>query len=505
MRRLWLSLLFLGLCLPAARATWSIVVVNTRTGEVAVASATCLDGFDLEFFLPVIVPGVGAAAAQSIVDSSGVNRRKIWDLLQAGVDPQSIVQQLAIGDPQYQGRQYGITSFQHFPATFTGNNAGAAKYGIAGVSDDLRYAIQGNVLVGVLPVYAAESALLSTPGDLSQKLIAAMEAARAAGGDGRCSCNPVAPTSCGAPPPNFQYSAYTGFVIVSRVGDSLGLCGGATGCANGQYYLNLNAVSGPGGPEPVLLLGTAYNTWRANQAGYADHVQSKLTRSAPRAPADGVTRIAVQVELKDINGAALTQALSGFQITPVAGNPDASLSAIEDLGGGRYRCSVRAGLQAGTARWQVVAQHPGRNVRLYPDLVIEIDPLSATHCGYAEVSASAGARVPLIANFGASQAQEPYRILGSMSGTTPPTLFEGVSVALANDNFFQSTLVAQDGARFDDLVGTLNAQGRAQGFFQVAPGSLVLHIGQRIDWVALKRAGTSAAIAGNSAGFWIVP
>ncbi len=488
-----------------ARATWSIVVVNTRTGEVAVASATCLDGFDLVFGLPVIVPGVGAGAAQSVVDQSGTNRKKIWDLLQAGQDPQAILAQLPNGDPLYQSRQYGIVNMNAFPATFTGNNAFAAKYGIAGVSDELRYAIQGNILVGVLPVYAAEAALLSTPGDLSQKLVAAMEAARAAGGDGRCSCSINAPTSCGAPPPNFQYSAYTGFIIVSRVGDTLGVCGGSTGCANGNYYLNLNAVSGAGGPEPVLLLESAYQTWRTNQVGYADHILSDVVTTAPRLPADGTSSVRVTVQLKDINGGLVTQPLSALQVIPAPGNPNATIGTIENLGAGRYRFSVRAGSQTGTGRWRIFANHPGRDVRLYPDLTLALDPLAPTHCGYDELSAAQGGRVPLVVNFGPSNANEPFRILGSMSGSTPPTLFEGVLVPLVNDTFFESTHIAISGPRFEGTYGTLDSNGRAQGFWVAPAGTLNLQIGRRVDWVAVKRAGTSPAVAGNNDGLLIVP
>ena len=40
----------------SASATWSILIVNTRTGEIAVGSATCLTGFDLEANTPVLVP-----------------------------------------------------------------------------------------------------------------------------------------------------------------------------------------------------------------------------------------------------------------------------------------------------------------------------------------------------------------------------------------------------------------------------------------------------------------
>ena len=70
---------------------------------------------------------------------------------------------------------------------------------VTGEVGDLSYAIQGNVLVGWLPVLDAETALLNTPGDLATKVMAAMQAARFAGGDGRCSCSNNNPTGCGEP------------------------------------------------------------------------------------------------------------------------------------------------------------------------------------------------------------------------------------------------------------------------------------------------------------------
>ena len=63
------------------------------------------------------------------------------------------------------------------------------------------YAIQGNILMGSPVILDVETALRNTPGDLSQKVMAAMEAARDMGGDGRCSCDEQFPESCGTPPP----------------------------------------------------------------------------------------------------------------------------------------------------------------------------------------------------------------------------------------------------------------------------------------------------------------
>ena len=79
---------------PPASATWSIVLVDSSTGEVAIAGATCLEGFDLQQWLPVLVVGKGGAVAQSAIDTAAKNRKKIFEQLQLGTPPDQI---LALG------------------------------------------------------------------------------------------------------------------------------------------------------------------------------------------------------------------------------------------------------------------------------------------------------------------------------------------------------------------------------------------------------------------------
>lgn len=500
-----LPVLGLALLAAPARATWSIVVVNTRTGEAAVASATCIDGFDLQKVLPVVVPGLGAAAAQSVIDSSGNNRRRIWDELQQGADPQAILARLAAHDTQHQKRQYGIVDFGHFPLSFTGTQCSDAKYSIAGVSDDLRYAIQGNILVGVLPLYAAEDALLSTQGDLSQKLIAAMEAARAAGGDGRCSCNEFAPTSCGAPPPSFTYSSYTCFLVVSRMGDAPGGCDTLNGCAAGDYYLDINVVSGPGGPEPVLFLESHYAGWRNAMHGVADAIRSVVRPSAQSLPADGATRATVDVELRDLEGGAVTLP-SDLTLELDPASPDLALGPVEAQGGARYRFALGAGLATGTARVRMIAHHGTRRVRLWPDLVLTLEPAQGFACGYEALPAAQGALVPLVANLGAAHAGAPYLMLASASGTQPGTPFGGTQVPLNADALFWSSVTGANGPRWVNTAGVLGPNGRAQGTWVVPPLALSAAVGQRIDFAALKLASASGpAFATNTDGLLVVP
>ncbi|MCP3914076.1 MAG: hypothetical protein GY711_00795 [bacterium] len=74
--RVLLALLLTGLLSSPALATWSIVVIDRRTGEVAVASATCLTG-SIRNAIGLVRVGRGVAATQSIPYAA--NSRRIWD------------------------------------------------------------------------------------------------------------------------------------------------------------------------------------------------------------------------------------------------------------------------------------------------------------------------------------------------------------------------------------------------------------------------------------------
>jgi hypothetical protein len=214
---------------PCAFATWSIILIDTRTGEIAVGSATCLTNFNLRDGTPVLIPGIGAATAQSFVDSSGQNRVFIRDRLAEGVDPSAIITQLATFDLSHQTRQYGIADTLGRTATFSGTSANAWAGGQVGQfismhgghSAAIAYAIQGNILTGEPVVTAAVQAVIATEGDLAAKLMAGMQAARLMGGDGRCSC-PSGPTACGSPPPTFTKSAHIAYMLIARAGDREG-------------------------------------------------------------------------------------------------------------------------------------------------------------------------------------------------------------------------------------------------------------------------------------------
>jgi hypothetical protein len=487
-------------------ATWSICVVNTRTKEVAVASATCLSSFNLRPRQAVLRVGVGAAASQAIVDEAGINRFHIWNGMQNGVAPAQMIQELAVLDPGHEFRQIGIAVVYDLPASFTGANTEEANPQVFGVAGDLRYAIQGNILAGDAVVANAEAALIATPGDLSLKVMAAMEAARATGGDGRCSCPNQPPTSCGAPPPSFTYSAYTAYVSVARFGDPDGVCTLAAGCASGVYWCNLTAISGIGGVEPVLRLQQLYTLWRASMSARADQVLTRVVPFAQRLPADGQTTTEVEVEIRNIEDVRLEHVRTALRITSLtAGGANVAVAGEPHVvRPGVFRFPITAGTQPGVERWKLEALHEGVTVRL-PDLAMPVEPAAELFAGFHTVSSSDDTVVPFTLDLGAANAGRSYHLLGTANGTTPGITFQGISLPLNSDVIFRASYQSANTGRFQDTLGVLDASGRAQARFGASAHLLDAFVGRRFDWCAVLTGGGAPTAHTNLAGFDLVP
>jgi len=356
LRRLPHLLLGFVLLAAPARATWSIVIVDTATGEVAIGIATCLVGFDLRPSTVVVVPGYGVAAAQSFVGPLSL-RQLIRAELELGTPPSQILSILAGIDNGHQSRQYGIASITGMTATFTGTGAGAYANGLTGQTGTLVYAIQGNVITGQPVLAQAEAALVSTPGSMADKLMAAMEAARLMGGDGRCSCSTGNPAGCGSPPANFNKSAHIGLMIVGRPGDFNPACNGTLGCGAGQYYMDLNVANqSAAAPDPVIQLQALYSTWKAQQVGRPDHFQSAVTISGTQLRANGVDRLTGTVTLRDLNGGLpTTNPTVSLRAGSESTTNDVQFGPVVPMGNGVYRFSLAAGRTPGEVLLDVVA------------------------------------------------------------------------------------------------------------------------------------------------------
>lgn len=367
--RVALSLLmsaFMGV--SSALATWSIILIDTESKEIGVAGATCIVNFDLREVLPVVRVDVGAACAQSAVDSTGANRQRIWNALGAGADPNDILALLQANDPSHQSRQYGIADTLGRSITFSGATNGPFAGSLRGRVGSLIYTVQGNVIAGECVLTDARDAILNTPGAIPEKLLAAMEAAKATGGDGRCSCDPRNADSCGCPVPTFTKSAHCGFIVITRRGDvDTTNCTPGTSCAEGDHYLSLSFAGRSNSVDPIQKLRNWFNDWRLELIGVTDAVESRVTLSQPRAFNDPASTVRMEIELRDWAGLpALGVTSVTVEHDPRGSAGSSAISPVSDLGGGRYEVELTTGVAAGRDRFLVTAHDAINEYPLIP-------------------------------------------------------------------------------------------------------------------------------------------
>ena len=482
--RLLTSLLGLAVLASPLQATWSIVCVNLKTREVGVATATCLENFNLKSGVPVIFVGEGAAAAQSLLDTFGMNRRLIYfSFRDTEETPAEILARLADTDFGHQTRQYGIVNFTGPPVTFTGTGAGAAALGVTGQVGDWVYAIQGNILTGDEVILAAEHAFKFAKGDMGQKLMAAMHAARDLGGDGRCSCSQNQPTSCGVPPNDgdFEKSSHVGTVVVARMGDANGGCNANRGCAKGDYYMTLNVVGDASDPDPVFTLQERYDNWRRKHVNAPDgHLSS--VRGVKRMPIDGLTQTTLTVVLRDIEGRQLLDDLARVEVVPFEGEtPRTTIGPVNNLGNGLYSFTVTAGTEIGVDRFMVKAGLGTVEATLFPFLEIESVPATGLFLMNERVSSHEGGTLPFVLH-APERPGAPYWIFGSLqpSGTrlfAPGLVTPAVPLNVGIEPFFPAAPL------------TLDANGRDEVALHAPPAALDGLVGARIEWTGVVLGG----------------
>jgi uncharacterized Ntn-hydrolase superfamily protein len=364
-----------------ALGTWSIVVVNTETGEVGVASATCNQNSDLKRGAGVIVVGKGAGQAQAWSDSTGVNRTTMANALLAGMTAEEVLDELIATDPDLQSHQYGIADLSGCAAMFTGTKTSDYTGGLTGQVGPIHYAIQGNVLAGENVLLAAEDALVNSTGDLSQRLMASMHAAKLYGGDGRCSCAPVKPASCGSPVirkakkkrDRYWKSAHVAYIAIARIGDTDGEFTKKTGFASGDYYLDLN-ITVTTDIDPVDILQQEYVDWRASRAGHADHLLTEKAITSTSVPGGTGAEETLMIQLIDHDNRLITW--GGAAVIVSHDERSAGLSAIGpviDNKDGSYSCELTPAAGPGTDIFRVVVDDGKGRVILYPFPMLEIE------------------------------------------------------------------------------------------------------------------------------------
>lgn len=168
---------------PAARPstplrpvhTYSIVARDPTTGELGVAVQS--HWFSVGPIVAWAESGVGAVATQSFVDPS--YGKLGLEMMRLGKSAPETLKALLAGDEGREVRQVAMIDMQGRVEAWTGKNDIQAAGHFVGVN----YSVQANLMLNDKVWPAMSRAFESTKGDLADRMLAALDAAQAAGGD----------------------------------------------------------------------------------------------------------------------------------------------------------------------------------------------------------------------------------------------------------------------------------------------------------------------------------
>lgn len=162
---------------PGPIATFSLAARDPETGDMGVVVASKFLGVGA--YVPTAVAGVGAVATQAF--SNVTFGPRAIQLLSSGKTPAQCAEEFRRTDDGIEQRQFGIVAADGEPVTFTGSQCHAWAGGRSGPG----YAAQGNILTGPEVVDALVETFLGSREPFPERLVAALTAAEAAGGDSR--------------------------------------------------------------------------------------------------------------------------------------------------------------------------------------------------------------------------------------------------------------------------------------------------------------------------------
>jgi uncharacterized Ntn-hydrolase superfamily protein len=286
-----------------AQDTFSICAVDSVTGEVGSAGASCIDASVIPGGCVIISDvhnGVGVIHTQASYVSP--NQYYANSLMLQGLQPQQIIDSLVANDYNNNPtiRQYGIVKLNSgspLVAAYTGVNCFNYKNHILGPN----YSIQGNILLNQDILDSMEARFLNTPGDLACKLMAAMQGAKVVGADTRC-------TSSGN-------SSLSSFLRVACPNDQ-----------QGSFSIDLLVPEGPPGFEPIDSLQTLFNNvhncsvplqcptsvGEINGSGFTVEVMPNPFSGTAVLRITGSKRTAYRLELYNNHGQLVVQEISRF-------------------------------------------------------------------------------------------------------------------------------------------------------------------------------------------------
>jgi uncharacterized Ntn-hydrolase superfamily protein len=157
--------------------TYSILVRDTSTGALGAAVASRF--FAVGGLCIHVEGGVAALATQALVNP--MYAVHAMPRLRDGAAPQSVLDDLVTPDPGRLQRQFHIIDAKGRIAQHTGPDCVTW----AGMVNGENVSVAGNMLAGPDVVARTRDAFLSATGSLAERLLTAMEAGEAAGGDKR--------------------------------------------------------------------------------------------------------------------------------------------------------------------------------------------------------------------------------------------------------------------------------------------------------------------------------
>jgi len=320
--------------------TFSIVAVDTITGEIGSAGASCVGpiGGVGAFILSDVIEGVGAIHTQASYLAQ--NQQNAHNKMLEGLTPQQIIDWLVANDAQNNPtiRQYGIVDLTRDgeSAGYTGVNCSNYKNHVTGPG----YAIQGNILLGQVIIDTMQYAFLNTDGPLADRLMATLQAAKIIGADTRCASRGT--------------SSQSGFVKVVRIGDG------------NNPYLQIVVPDTPTGKDPIDSLQTMFHNWKESLYTVVDPFLSEITVEPDTLPANGTSQATISISPKNNSDTLLA---SGLQV--ILSNTGAgSLSSVTDLGDGNYQATITAPIASGNDSISAVVISGTDTVSIFWDAVV---------------------------------------------------------------------------------------------------------------------------------------
>jgi uncharacterized Ntn-hydrolase superfamily protein len=155
--------------------TFSIVARDTITGELGVAVQS--HWFNVGAVVPWGEAGVGVIATQSFVNVSFGIRG--LELLKQGLTPSQVIDSLLSDDSGRDLRQVAVLDSKGRVASYTGKNCVPAAGNLIGDN----FSVQANLMLNDRVWPAMAEAFKTEKGPLAERMVAALEAGRKAGGD----------------------------------------------------------------------------------------------------------------------------------------------------------------------------------------------------------------------------------------------------------------------------------------------------------------------------------